>query len=61
MVEELCQGHEALVCLARKINMHVSEVHDLSKSDLLAKSVDVHEKNAWMLRSISVRVSDNLV
>ncbi len=52
MVELLVQGQEAVVRTARSIFPLVDRAHDQPTADLLTHRMQVHEKTAWMLRSM---------
>ena len=52
MIRLLVEGQEAVVRTARSIFPTVDEVHDEPTADLLTQRMQIHEKNAWMLRSL---------
>jgi starvation-inducible DNA-binding protein len=52
MVRLLVEGNEAVVRTARSIFPKVDDVHDEPTADLLTQRMQIHEKNAWMLRSL---------
>lgn len=52
MIRQLVNDQETVVRTARKIFPKVDEVHDEPTADLLTQRMQVHEKNAWMLRSL---------
>lgn len=52
MIRQLVQGQEAVVRTARKVLPVAAEVNDEPTVDLLTQRMQVHEKNAWMLRSL---------
>ncbi len=52
MIRQLVAGQEAVVRTARKIFPIVDKSHDEPTADLLTQRMQVHEKNAWMLRSL---------
>ncbi len=52
MVRLLVQGHEAVARTARKIFPAVEKANDQPTLDLLTQRLQVHEKTAWMLRSL---------
>jgi starvation-inducible DNA-binding protein len=52
MIRQLVLGQEAVVKTARSIFPRVDEVHDEPTADLLTQRMQVHEKTAWMLRSL---------
>lgn len=52
MMRELLEGNEAVVRTARSAVAMVERGYDESTLDLLTKRMQVHEKNAWMLRSM---------
>jgi len=52
MIADLVKGQEAVVKTARKIFPAVEEANDEPTADLLTQRMQVHEKTAWMLRSM---------
>ncbi|KOP26933.1 ferritin [Hapalosiphon sp. MRB220] len=52
MIRLLVEGQEAVVRTARSIFPIVEEVNDEPTADLLTQRMQVHEKTAWMLRSL---------
>ena len=52
MVQLLVEGNEAVVRTARSIFPLVDKAHDEPTADLLTQRMQIHEKNAWMLRSL---------
>jgi len=52
MVRILVQGHEAVARTARDLFPLVDEANDQPTADLLTQRLDIHEKTAWMLRSL---------
>ncbi|MEO5337715.1 MAG: DNA starvation/stationary phase protection protein [Magnetospirillum sp. WYHS-4] len=52
MVRQLVKDHEAVVRTARSIFAKVDEANDQPSADLLTQRMQVHEKTAWMLRSL---------
>lgn len=52
MLAQLVADQEAVVHTAREILPLVEEVRDEPTLDLLTQRMRVHEKNAWMLRSM---------
>jgi len=52
MVRLLVEGNEAVVRTARKVFPVVDAAHDEPTADLLTQRMQIHEKNAWMLRSL---------
>ena len=52
MVQLLVEGHEAVARTARKIFPAVDKAGDEPSADLLTQRLQVHEKTAWMLRSL---------
>jgi starvation-inducible DNA-binding protein len=52
MIRRLVLAQEAVVRTAREIFPKVEEVHDEVSADLLTQRMQIHEKNAWMLRSL---------
>jgi starvation-inducible DNA-binding protein len=52
MVRILVIGHEAVARTARNIFPLVEKANDQPTADLLTQRLDIHEKTAWMLRSM---------
>lgn len=52
MVRLLVSGHEAVVRTARSIFPVVEKASDEASADLLTQRIQLHEKTAWMLRSL---------
>lgn len=52
MIRLLVEGQEAIVRTARSIFPLVGDVNDEPTADLLTQRMQVHEKTAWMLRSL---------
>lgn len=52
MVRELVMGHEAVARTARAAFPAAEKGGDESTADLLTQRLQVHEKTAWMLRSL---------
>ncbi|MEW6494044.1 MAG: Dps family protein [Cyanobacteriota bacterium] len=52
MIRLLVQGHEAVAKTARSMFPVAEKVNDEPTADLLTQRLQVHEKTAWMLRSL---------
>ena len=52
MVQLLIEGQETIVRTAREVLPVADEAHDEPTLDLLTQRLNIHEKNAWMLRSL---------
>jgi len=52
MVRQLVQGNEAVCRTHRKVLEIADEANDQPTVDLMTQRLQVHEKNAWMLRSL---------
>ncbi|KAF0815111.1 DNA protection during starvation protein [Andreprevotia sp. IGB-42] len=52
MIAILLKGQETVVRTARSLFPEVDAVNDEASADLLTQRMQVHEKNAWMLRSL---------
>jgi starvation-inducible DNA-binding protein len=52
MIKQLVQDQEAVVRTARSIFPVVDQASDEPTADLLTQRMQVHEKTAWMLRSL---------
>lgn len=51
MISQLVSDHEVIIRLARKLLPEIEATSDQVTVDLLSERMEVHEKNAWMLRS----------
>ena len=52
MIQTMVKAHEAVVKTARLAMKTASDADDESTADLLTDRMSVHEKSAWMLRSM---------
>ena len=52
MIADLVKGQEAVVRTARKIFPTADRAKDEPTTDLLTQRMQIHEKTAWMLRSM---------
>ena len=52
MIKDLVEGQEAVVRTCREIFLAADEAGDEPTADLLTTRMQLHEKNAWMLRSL---------
>ncbi len=52
MIRELVDGHETLVRRARESFSVLDEARDEASADLITQRIQLHEKTAWMLRSL---------
>lgn len=52
MVALLVKGHEAVARTARSVFPLAEEAGDEATADLLTQRLQIHEKTAWMLRSL---------
>ncbi|MFL6549750.1 MAG: Dps family protein [Povalibacter sp.] len=52
MIRELVEGQEAVVRTARSVFPIADEANDEASADLLTQRIQLHEKTAWMLRSL---------
>ncbi len=52
MVAQLVNGHETVIRTARAALAPAETANDQSTLDLLTQRLQVHEKTAWMLRSL---------
>ncbi|AKR43672.1 MULTISPECIES: Dps family protein [Methylophilus] len=52
MIRELVAGHEAVCRTARSVFPAAEKASDEATSDLLTQRLQLHEKTAWMLRSL---------
>ena len=52
MIKQLVDGQEAVVRTARALFPAVEKAGDEATADLLTQRIQLHEKTAWMLRSL---------
>ncbi len=52
MIKQLLEGHEAVARTARSVIPSAEKGGDEATLDLLTQRIQVHEKTAWMLRSL---------
>jgi starvation-inducible DNA-binding protein len=52
MIRRLVKGQEAVARTAREVFAIASDANDQPSADLLTQRLQVHEKTAWMLRSL---------
>lgn len=52
MIKQLVIGQETVVRTAREVFPAAEAAHDEPTADLLTQRMQIHEKNAWMLRSM---------
>ena len=52
MIRQLVVGQEAVVRTAREVFQAADAANDEPTADLLTQRMQIHEKNAWMLRSM---------
>jgi len=52
MVRTLVKGHETVARTARELFAVAAKADDQPTTDLLTQRLDIHEKTAWMLRSM---------
>jgi starvation-inducible DNA-binding protein len=52
MIRQLVQDQETVVRTARSVFPVVDKANDEPTADLLTQRMQVHEKTAWMLRSM---------
>ena len=52
MIRSLVAGHEAVIQTARNIFPIAEKAQDQVTMDLLTQRLEIHEKTAWMLRSM---------
>jgi starvation-inducible DNA-binding protein len=52
MIRRLVEGQEAVVRTSRSVFPSVEAASDEPTADLLTQRMQIHEKNAWMLRSL---------
>jgi starvation-inducible DNA-binding protein len=52
MIRRLVAGQETVARTARSVYPVVEKAHDEPTADLLTQRLQIHEKTAWMLRSL---------
>ncbi len=52
MIKQLVQGHEAVAKTSRAVFPAAERARDEATADLLTQRIQLHEKTAWMLRSL---------
>jgi starvation-inducible DNA-binding protein len=52
MIAQLLEGHETVIREARNLAPTVEKANDEATLDLLTQRIQIHEKTAWMLRSL---------
>jgi starvation-inducible DNA-binding protein len=52
MVRKLADAHQTLVRGARSLVAKAEAVDDVATADLVTQRIQIHEKTAWMLRSV---------
>jgi len=52
MIRQLVEGQETVARTAREIFTPVEDANDQPTADLLTQRMQIHEKTAWMLRSL---------
>ena len=52
MVRQLVVGHETIVRTARKVLITAEKAGDQATADVATQRLQLHEKTAWMLRSL---------
>ena len=61
MVRLLVEGHETAARTARSVITTAENANDAPTADLLTERLQVHEKTAWMLRSLLAEETPNAV
>jgi len=52
MIKDLVSGHETLIRSLRPVLELADGAHDDASADILTQRLHIHEKTAWMLRSL---------
>ena len=52
MIQLLVEGQEAIVRTARSVFPAAEKASDEATADILTQRIQLHEKTAWMLRSL---------
>jgi len=60
MVRLLVEGHETAARTARSVITTAENANDAPTADLLTERLQVHEKTAWMLRSLLAEETPNV-
>jgi len=60
MIRQLVEGHETTARTARSVITIAEEAKDAPSADLLTERLQVHEKTAWMLRSLLAEERPNI-
>jgi starvation-inducible DNA-binding protein len=60
MVRQLVEGHETAARTARSVVTVAENAGDAPTADLLTQRLQVHEKTAWMLRSLLAEERPNV-
>lgn len=55
MIRQLVEAHETVIRTARQLFPVVQDANDEASADLLTQRMQLHEKTAWMLRSLLER------
>jgi starvation-inducible DNA-binding protein len=53
MVKNLVKDHEAVAKTAREVFSLADRANDQPTADLMTQRLQIHEKTAWMLRSLT--------
>jgi len=61
MIRQLVEGHETAARTARSVITIAENADDAPSADLLTQRLQVHEKTAWMLRSLLVEETPNAI
>lgn len=59
MMRQLIEGQEAVARTAREVFKIADAANDQPTADLLTQRMEIHEKNAWMLRALLEDGSEN--
>jgi len=51
MIRQLVADHELIIRLIREYSMRAAQLHDEGTVNMLGDIIEMHEKNAWMLRA----------
>lgn len=52
MIKDLVKAQESVIKTARSVFPEADSAHDEATADLLTQRIQIHEKTAWMLRSL---------
>lgn len=51
MIKQLVEDQAIVSAIAKEVIKEAEEMGDMASADLATRRIDIHQKNAWMLRS----------